>query len=339
MDVSVRAAGIDCGTNSIRLLIADVDPEAGTLRSVERLMRIVRLGQGVDATGRLAPEAIARAVATVADYAARCAELGVEEIRMVATSATRDASNASDFSQAIREILGRAPEIADGAEEAALSFAGAATAIVSPHPILAVDLGGGSTELVLGMAPPPHAHDGGAPGVLASFSMDVGCVRMTERHLRSDPPTPAEVAAAASDVDAWLDKAGRVVDLGATRTLVGLAGSVTTLAAFALDLHSYDPLAVHGSVFLVDDMLSACRRMWEMPRAAIAALGTVQVGRADVIAGGALVWSRVIERVRAATRASGHPLSHVTVSEHDILDGITMTAAARAHTRGRSPLP
>src|SRR5665647_3349007 len=174
-----RVAGIDCGTNSIRLLVADVDPATGALADVERTMEVVRLGQGVDRTGRLAPEALERALAATRRYAARCAELGVEAIRYVATSATRDAENRREFVDGVRTAIGVEPEVIDGAEEARLSFRGATGVLGSRHagPLLVVDLGGGSTELVLGTDVP-----------IAAYSMDVGCVRLTERHLYGDPP-------------------------------------------------------------------------------------------------------------------------------------------------------
>src|SRR5450759_2307738 len=213
-----RVAGIDCGTNSIRLLVADVDPATGALADVERTMEVVRLGQGVDRTGRLAPEALERALAATRRYAARCAELGVEA------------------------------EVIEGAEEARLSFRGATGVLGSRHPgpLLVVDLGGGSTELVLGTDAP-----------IAAYSMDVGCVRMTERHLHSDPPPTSEIAAAAADVRAALDGAAAMVPLVRTVTLVGLSGTVTTVTAHALGLPRYDPLVIDGTVLPIEVVLAA----------------------------------------------------------------------------------
>ncbi|NKY08754.1 exopolyphosphatase, partial [Cellulomonas hominis] len=220
-----RVAAIDCGTNSIRLLVADVDPAAGTLTDLDRRMEVVRLGQGVDRTGRIAPEALARTLDATRRYAQVCADLGVEAVRFVATSASRDAENRDEFVAGVREALGVEPEVIGGVEEAALSFRGATGVLGSRHPgpYLVVDLGGGSTEVVLGERTPE-----------AAYSMDVGCVRITERHLQSDPPTAAEVAAAEADVRAALDVAAQHVPFGRTATLVGLAGSVTTVTAHAL---------------------------------------------------------------------------------------------------------
>jgi exopolyphosphatase/guanosine-5'-triphosphate,3'-diphosphate pyrophosphatase len=320
---SVRAAGIDCGTNTIRLLVGDVDRATGRVADVERTLRIVRLGQGVDATGRLAPEALARTFAAVEEYAAICRGLGVgpEAIRMVATSATRDASNREEFVAGVRDRLGVAPEVVDGLEEAALSFEGALTSVSGPAPYLVVDLGGGSTELVLGA---------GAPE--AACSMDVGCVRMAERHLRADPPGADELARAAVDIDAALDAAERSVDLSRTRTLVGVAGTVTSLAAHALGLTEYNADAIDGTVLPVATVLESCQAMWTMTLAERLALGFLAPGRADVMPGGALVFARVVERVaaRVAGAGAGAALEAVLVSEHDILDGVALSAARRA---------
>ena len=312
-----RVAGIDCGTNSIRLLVADV--EGGHLTDVVRTMEVVRLGQGVDATGRLAPEALARTLAAAARYAATCEQLGVEAVRFVATSATRDAENRADFVAGIRAALGVTPEVIGGEEEALLSFRGAVGAVAHlPGPYLVVDLGGGSTELVLGTEGPVAAH-----------SMDVGCVRMTERHLRADPPTGEQLATARADVTAALDAAAAVVPLGEAATLVGLAGTVTTVTAHALGLDRYDPVRIHGAQLPTDRVLAACAALTSLPRAELAALPFMHPGRVDVIAGGALVWATVVERVRAEVAHRGGRLDHVVTSEHDILDGIALSAAER----------
>ncbi len=315
-----RVAAIDCGTNSIRLLVADVDTSAGTLVDLVRTMEVVRLGQGVDRTGRIAPEALARTLDATRRYADRCAELGVERIRFVATSASRDAENRADFVEGVRALLGVEPEVVGGTEEAALSFRGATGVVAARHPgpFLVVDLGGGSTEVVLGTTSPD-----------AAFSMDVGCVRMTERHLRSDPPTPDERAAAHADVRAALDQAGAAVPFGDAVTLVGLAGSVTTVTAHALGLEKYDPARIDGAVLGVDETLAACDDLLARSRAERAALGFMHPGRVDVIGAGALVWHDVVERVRDEVRAAGGELSHVVTSEHDILDGIAWSAAER----------
>ena len=315
-----RVAAIDCGTNSIRLLVADVDPDAGTLVDLDRRMEVVRLGQGVDRTGRIAPEALARTLDAARRYNDICTDLGVEAIRFVATSASRDAENRADFVDGVRAALGVEPEVVAGHEEAELSFRGATGVLGSSHPrpFLVVDLGGGSTELVLGTTAPE-----------AAFSMDVGCVRMTERHLLTDPPTAAEIAAAHADVAAALDTASAVVPLGRTVTLVGLAGTVTTVTAHALALSAYDPDAIDGSVLSVDVVLAACDDLLAMSRDERAALGFMHTGRVDVIGAGALVWADVVRRVRDEVAAAGGRLTEVVTSEHDILDGIAWSIATR----------
>ncbi len=315
-----RVAAIDCGTNSIRLLVADIDPTAGTLVDLVRRMEVVRLGQGVDRTGRIAPEALERTLDAARRYAQTCTELEVEQIRFVATSASRDAENRDEFVSGVRAALGVEPEVIGGEEEAVLSFRGATGVLASrfPGPFLVVDLGGGSTELVLGQDRPE-----------AAVSMDVGCVRLTERHLRTDPPTAAETAAAHTDVARALDAAAQVVPLGRTVTLVGLAGSVTTVTAHALGLPAYDPAAIDGAVLPVDTVLAACRDLLARDRPSRAALGFMHPGRVDVIAAGALVWHDVVTRVRDEVRAAGGELTEVVTSEHDILDGIAWSIATR----------
>ena len=313
-----RVAAIDCGTNSIRLLVADVDPEAGTLVDLDRRMEVVRLGQGVDRTGRIAPEALERTLDAAARYAKVCGDLGVERIRFVATSASRDAENRADFVDGVRAALGVEPEVIGGEEEAALSFRGATGVLAArrPGPFLVVDLGGGSTEVVIGTTAPA-----------AAFSMDVGCVRMTERHLLTDPPTAGQLAAAHADVAAALDEAALTVPLGDTVTLVGLAGSVTTVTAHALGLAAYDPQRIDGAALPVDTVLAACDDLLARGRESRAALGFMHPGRVDVIGAGALVWHDVVARVRDAVRAQGRELGEVVTSEHDILDGIAWSIA------------
>ena len=313
-----RVAGIDCGTNSIRLLVADVDTDTGTLVDVERTMEVVRLGQGVDRTGRIAPEALERALDATRRYAARCAELGVESIRYVATSATRDAENRHEFVDGVRDAIGVEPEVVDGEEEARLSFRGAAGVLGSRHPgpFLVVDLGGGSTELVLGTTAP-----------IAAYSMDVGCVRLTERHLYGDPPTAAEIAAASADVRAALDAASAVVPLGETVTLVGLAGTITSVTAHALGLPRYDPQVIDGSLLPADAVLAAAEDLLHRTHAERAALPFMHPGRVDVIGAGALVWAEVVRRVQRDVARAGRTLGPIVTSEHDILDGITLSAA------------
>ena len=316
-----RVGAIDCGTNSIRLLVADVDAGtpggAATLVDVVRRMEIVRLGYGVDRTGVIDPEAMARTLAMAGDYAAQCEKLEVERVRFVATSASRDARNAGEFVDGVRTAFaayGIAPEVVSGHEEASLSFRGA-TGGLQAHgvdgPYLVVDLGGGSTEFVRGTTDVEQAR-----------SVDIGCVRMTERHLRSDPPTAAEVAAATADIDAAIDEAAAAVPLAGVSALVGLAGSVTTLTAHALGLAAYDPDRIHLASLPVDRVIAACTDLLTMTRAERAALGFMHPGRVDVIGAGALVWRRVVEHVQ---REAG--ITEVLTSEHDILDGIALSCA------------
>ena len=314
-----RVAAIDCGTNSIRLLVADVDAATGSLIDLERRMEVVRLGQGVDRTGRLAPDALERTLDASRRYAQICADLAVERIRFVATSASRDAENRQDFIDGVRVALGVEPEVIGGEEEAALSFRGATGALAGKHPgpLLVIDLGGGSTEIVLGTRSP-----------VATFSMDVGCVRLTERHLHDDPPTPEQIAAASADVSAALDAAAAVVPLGRTATLVGLAGTVTTVTAHALKLTSYDRDRIDGTSLRADAVLASCADLLRRTRAERAALPFMHPGRVDVIGAGALVWSDVVSRVRADVAIAGGRMTQVVTSEHDILDGIAWSIAS-----------
>ncbi|HEY8721286.1 Ppx/GppA phosphatase family protein [Pengzhenrongella sp.] len=313
-----RVAAIDCGTNSIRLLVADVDTGAGKLTDVERRMEVVRLGEGVDRTGRIAPEALERTLDAARRYAEICADLEVGRIRFVATSASRDAENRQDFIDGVHAALGVPPEVIGGEEEAALSFRGATSVLAGRHrgPFLVVDLGGGSTELVLGTRSP-----------VAAYSMDVGCVRLTERHLHDDPPTPEQIAAASADVNAALDAAAAVVPLGRTATLVGLAGTVTTVTAHTLKLPTYDPARIDGAELRVDAVLTSCADLLGRTRAERAALPFMHPGRVDVIGAGALVWSDIVTRVRAEVGIAGGKLSCAVTSEHDILDGIAWSIA------------
>lgn len=310
MSTGKRVAAVDCGTNSIRLLVADLDPETGAETEVERLMEIVRLGQGVDATGRLADEALARTFAACDRYAEIIRGHGAGHIRFVATSATRDASNRDEFVAGVRDRFGVEPEVITGHEEAALSFRGATSALVTDTaehatPYLVVDIGGGSTEFVLG--------DG---TVDAARSVDVGCVRMTERHLTEDPPTPAQIEAARRDIDAAIDLAAESVDLSRASTLVGVAGSVTTVAAIALGLQEYDRDRVHLSRIPAAVVRQTAADLLAMSHEQRAALTVIHPGRVDVIAAGALILERIVDRLG---------VSEVVVSEHDILDGIALS--------------
>lgn len=312
-----RVGAIDCGTNSIRLLIADVDPESGTLTDLARRMEVVRLGHGVDRTGLIAPEAMARTVAQASEYASQCVELGVERVRFVATSASRDARNAQEFVAGVRQAFaafGVAPEVITGHEEASLSFRGATGDLRAsgiPGPYLVVDLGGGSTEFVRG-----------TDDVEQARSVDVGCVRMTERHLRSDPPTPSQIAAASADIEAAIDEAAEAVGFQGISALVGVAGTITTVAAHALQLSTYDAERIHLSRLPAAQIIDACTSLLSMSRAQRAALGFMHEGRVDVIGAGGLVWRLIIQRLQREA-----DITTVVTSEHDILDGIALSIA------------
>jgi exopolyphosphatase / guanosine-5'-triphosphate,3'-diphosphate pyrophosphatase len=308
----VRVAAVDCGTNSVRLLIADLAGVANraALTEVTREMRIVRLGQDVDRTGQLAPEAINRTRAVLAEYAATIARSGAERVRMVATSALRDTKNRGEFVAMVRGVLGVEPEVVSGSTEAALSFAGAVAGLPPVcGDLLLVDIGGGSTELV---------RDGPAGAPLRAQSMDVGAVRLTERHLRADPPTAAQVEAAVADVRAGLVAAEVDVPLTGVDELVGVAGTVTTMAAMALGLSRYDSAAIHGSRLAAGQVHDIADQLLAMTVAQRRAIPVMHPGRADVIGGGALILRTVLDRV-------GCP--EVLVSEHDILDGIARSLA------------
>jgi exopolyphosphatase / guanosine-5'-triphosphate,3'-diphosphate pyrophosphatase len=318
-----RVAAIDCGTNSLRLLIADADPGSHTLRDVERRMEIVRLGQGVDATGKLAPEALERTLRVLAEYARDIQAAGAAAVRMVATSATRDASNAADFTRGVQATLGITPEVISGDEEARLSFAGATaelaaagsgTALAPPY--LVVDIGGGSTEFVLGGSADGVAVES-APG-LAAISMDIGCVRLTERYLHSDPPAEAEVKNATADIDRALDNVAAAIAVQEASTLVGLAGSVTTVTAIALGLARYDPGRTHHARISAGLVHAVTTQLLTQTRQERAAIASLHPGRVDVIGAGALVLDRVLARFGFA---------ELVASEHDILDGIAWSIA------------
>jgi len=313
-----RVAAVDCGTNSIRLLIADkID---GRLRDVHREMRIVRLGQGVDATGEFSPDALGRTKAALSDYARLLRDFDVSDVRMVATSAARDVANRDEFFTMTAEVLGAVipgavAEVITGTEEAALSFCGAVGELESAAaPFVVVDLGGGSTEVVLG----ERAED----GVEASFSADVGCVRLTERCLHSDPPTAAEIAAAREVVRDGLGEALRVVPVEKAHTWVGVAGTMTTLAALAAHMTTYDAQAIHLSRVGFGDLLGVCDELIAMTRRQRAALGPMHEGRVDVIGGGAIIVEELADALR---KRAG--INELVVSEHDILDGIALSIA------------
>ncbi|MGM7669472.1 Ppx/GppA phosphatase family protein [Microbacterium sp. A93] len=367
-------AAIDCGTNSIRLLVARLesgqDAGAGAPRLVDlhREMRVVRLGEGVDATGRLSEAAMARTFAATEDYAALIRQFGAESVRFVATSASRDAANAAEFTAGIRDRLGVEPEVVSGEEEAALSFAGAASVLASrfadetdgqrPGPVLVVDLGGGSTEFVLGTlraeitselrphsaraesdradsdrtesdradrGQPAGGQGGGSgPVVTHAVSVPMGCVRFSERHLHSDPPSDAEIEAAVQEIEAVLDEVEASVPLGEAAAVVGVAGSVTTVTAAALELSAYEPDTIHGTELDVDVIADTASRLLAATRAQRAALPYMHPGRADVIGAGALIWSMIVRRV---AQSGGGRVTTATTSEHDILDGIALSQA------------
>ena len=313
-----RVAAIDCGTNSIRLLVADVrtGPD-GTrdLSDVHREMRVVRLGQGVDATGRLAEEALQRTRDALVDYAETARRAGVERTRMVATSATRDAANREDFFAMVRDVLGVDAEVITGDEEARLSFIGAVGDFdPADGPFVVTDVGGGSTELVVG------SWDGARAEIDAAHSADIGCVRLTERCLPNDPPPADEVAAAEQVARGILDEAFAAVDASGARTWVGVAGTVTTLSAVAQELPEYDPAAIHLSRLSREELRETTAELLSMPREERAALGPMHPGRVDVIGGGALV-----VRVLADELAERAGIGEIRVSEHDILDGIALS--------------
>ncbi len=299
--MSDTVAAIDCGTNTIKLLIGAL-PEVTVRES-----QIVRLGQGVDRTGRLDEHALRRTFDAIDEYAALIEEHGVERIRFCATSATRDAANSEVFSDGVFARLGVRPEVLSGAEEAALAFDGAVRnlAIAPAHPVLVVDIGGGSTELVLGTHEPE-----------SSVSMDIGSVRLHERHLHDDPPTAEQVAACVADIDAALDACP--VSPEDAATVVGVAGTVTTIAAAALDLPAYEREAIDQQVIRVDAVHEVAERLVAMTLAERLALPYMHPGRADVIDAGALILSRVLRRT---------PLETLVISESDILDGIAWSIA------------
>jgi len=292
-----EVAAFDCGTNTIKLLVGSL-PEVSVRES-----RIVRLGQGVDASGRLADEALARTFAAIDEYAAILADHDISRIRFCATSATRDSSNASVFADGVHERLGVRPEVLTGDEEAALAYDGAVRNLRTPpaYPVLVVDIGGGSTELVLG----------DASGPVAAQSMDMGSVRMHERYLTSDPPTADQVTACVAAVDAHLDACP--VDVTSARTVVGVAGTVLSITAGVLDLATYDKSVIDQSVVEAADVHAFVERLVAMPLAERLELGWMHPGRADVLGAGGLILGRVLRRCSVPS---------LVASEADILDGI-----------------
>jgi exopolyphosphatase/guanosine-5'-triphosphate,3'-diphosphate pyrophosphatase len=322
LETSRRVAAIDCGTNSIRLLVADLTAveDLVQLTDVHREMRVVRLGEGVDATGRLSTAAIDRTWSALADYTAILRASGAVQVRMAATSATRDAANRSEFVAMVASTLGQEPEVITGVEEAELSFRGAVGDLdPGTGPFLVADIGGGSTELVVGSV------TDGRIAIVGRQSLDIGCVRITERLLHGDPPTAPERAHASEWARSVLGPALDALPLASIRRLVPVSGTATTVAAACLRLPTYDPSRIHLSrigfrrVHEVADMLLGATRAHR------AALGYMHPGRVDVIGGGALVLSTLVSEV--ARRVRRDFVQEMTVSEHDILDGLALSLA------------
>ncbi len=310
-----RYGAIDCGTNALRLLVADVID--GELREVTREMRTVRLGEGVDATGEFTPAALERTFAALDEYARMIDDLDVSGLRIVATSASREVRNADEMIDGFQRRVGVVPEVIDGLAEARLSYAGAVRGLpdgVGEFPVLVADIGGGSTEFIRGSGPTVDL-------IESATSIDIGCVRMTERCLHSDPPTDNQIRDATGIVDAGLDRAFRDVSVDSIRGFIGLAGSVTTVAALAHGLTSYDAQQIHGSVTTRDQVEEVTDSLLKMSRTQRAALPVMHPGRVDVIGGGALVLRQILSRL---------PVSCVVASETDILDGIVYSLAAKS---------
>lgn len=297
----MRVAAIDCGTNSIRLLIADISN--GKFHEVKRDMEIVRLGQGVDQTGQFHPDAIARTFNAVDKFASEISKRGVERIRFCATSATRDATNRDLFVSGVKERLGIEPEVISGEEEARLSFSGATRELPdSLDPFLVIDIGGGSTEFVLG-----HRE------VSAAKSVNIGCVRMAERHFVHDPASNQEIESARTDIKSAIAEAANVVKIKEAKTLVAVAGTATTVAAAALELEQYDRYAIHLSRISAQRTHEVTQMFLQMTRAERASLGYMHPGRVDVIGAGSLVLSEIMNETGA---------KEFLASETDILDGM-----------------
>jgi exopolyphosphatase/guanosine-5'-triphosphate,3'-diphosphate pyrophosphatase len=299
----VRLAAVDVGTNSTRLLVADVDGDRITAEQA-REMVITRLGKGVDRSRRLDPAALERTLEVLAGYAATCARLGVRATRVVATSATRDAANRGEFLDGVRRLLGVEAEVLSGAEEGAIAYAGATHDLPGDERTLVVDIGGGSTELIIGNHDPE-----------AALSIDVGCVRLLERHLHSDPPSAGEVAALRRDLQAHLAQVPAVLDPASAGRVVGVAGTITTVTAIALGLERYDPARIHHAVLSADLVTATAARLCAMTIAERAALPTMARGREDVIAAGALVLDEICRTFR---------IDRLIASEADILDGVLL---------------
>jgi len=314
----VRLAAVDVGTNSTRLLVADAEGDRITAEHA-REMVITRLGKGVDRTRRFDPAALERTLDVLAGYAETCARLGVEATRVVATSATRDAANREEFLGGVRRLLGVDAEVLSGRQEAATAYAGATHDLPGDERTLVVDIGGGSTELIIGNHDPD-----------AMLSIDVGCVRLFERHLASDPPTATEVAALRRDAQAHLGEVRRVLEPGSASRVIGVAGTVTTVTAVALGLDAYDPQRIHHAVLSAERVAATAERLVRMTTAERAALPVMPKGREDVIAAGALLLDEIC-------RTFG--FGRVTASEADILDGVLLGLARRVQGTSAAPGP
>ncbi len=313
----LRVAAIDCGTNSIRLLIADVDlPGTGSVTDVVRRMTVVRLGEGVDTTGEFSAQALQRTFAAVEDYAELIRRHQVQAVRFVATSASRDVSNREEFIAGVKERLGVEPEVIRGSEEAGLSFAGAASVLNwdEARKVLVVDLGGGSTEFVLGTS----------AGAEHAISTDMGCVRFTERHMRSDPPAETECSMAAFETLSFLENVAEVMPLHETEAVVGVAGTVTTVTAHALKLEDYDAETINGAELSLDAVHQSVDQLVHSTRAQRAAMPFMHPGRVDVIGAGALIWGTILDYINKITE---NRVTTAIASEHDILDGLAMSVA------------
>lgn len=311
----MRVAAFDCGTNSLRLLIADVAAD-GTLTDLRRETRIVRLGQGVDATGEFAPEALERTFAVAREFAEVAAQYEPEKLRFVATSASRDVKNRDEFFAGIFSILGVVPDVVTGEEEARLSFLGAtANLAAADGPFVVMDLGGGSTELVLGQ-----------DDVEAAVSMDIGSVRLTERHMPVEIPDEEQIGSASTEIDDQLDQAAQIIDFSAPRTFIGVAGTVTTITAGVLGLDSYQRDRIHGAHISVADIAAESRRLLAMDRQSRTDLPYMHPGRVDVIGAGSLLFARIVARFDRAVAAAGGTLD-IRISETDILDGTALDLA------------
>ncbi len=297
-------AAIDCGTNAIRLLIATVDGHKVT--DLVREMRTVRLGEGVDTTGEFSSAALERTLVACREYAELLKQYDIKELRFIATSASRDVSNRDAFIVGVKEVLGVEPEVITGDEEAELSYRGALSGLEVLGTVLVADIGGGSTEFVTALT----------DASLVSKSLSIGCVRMTERYLHSDPPTQREIEDTVSDIDSQIELIKRTIPINSETTFIGLAGSVTTVAAMAMGLREYDAEKIHGSILSIDQVEAVTDELLHMTRAQRAELRFMHLGRVDVIGGGALV-------LRESMRILG--FNQVLVSEKDLLDGVVLS--------------